>query len=208
MKKIVLSGLMVASLTLAACSSNGDVTVTSKSSEKEIPATTEVSKEKEEPKKESAVGKRSNPVPLNSTATVDTIYFDDDSNQIEGNISITLSNVIRGQEAFDFLIDANQFNDEAPEGKEWLIFDVALKLNSGSEDDAYHTMGHFIAVDSTGAEVAQESYATFANDEGFGFKDLYPGGETVGKVGLLVPAGDDVLVEFNDFDTKVFFSLK
>lgn len=157
---------------------------------------------------ETTIGKRSNPISLGTTATFDTQYYTEDGKSIEANMSMTVSNVLRGQEAMNYLTSANQFNEAAPAGKEWVIFDVVMKMNKGSHDDPYYVMPSFTPVSSNGEEVAQEDYGTLNDGEEFGSKDLYEGGTQTGKVALLVPVGDDTLIEFDDFNSKIFFKLQ
>lgn len=201
-KKVLVTMLSVLTLALVGCSSTPEV-----KTDKAEPAEESTAK-KEKKEEKSQVGKRSNPVKLGETATFDTEYYDDDSKSLAANVTMSISNPIRGEEAYNHLVSANQFNEEAPEGKEWLIFDVKYKVNTGSEDDAMFVSPTFLAIASSGEEVSQESYATFATGEEFGGKDLYEGGETSGKVGILVNAGDETLIEYSDWSAKVFFSLK
>ncbi len=211
MKKLKILGLtLVCGLTLAACGNdNSGVTVSSKSDTAET-SQIESAESSEAEESTSAVGKRSNPVPLGQTGTFDTVYFNDNGDEIDANLSLTISNVVRGQEAYDYLVAANEFNNAAPEGQEWIIFDVELTVNSGSEDDPYFEMGSFIPVSSNGSEITQSDYPTFSDGEAFGLVDLYDGGTATGKYGFLIAEGDDALVEYtgNDLDTSVFFSLK
>ena len=168
---------------------------TEKPTEKEVEAT-------------SALGKRSNPVPLGTAATFPTSYYGEGGEKIEATISVTLSNVVRGDEAYAYLAEANRFNDEAPEGYEWVIFDVELVLDEGSDDEPYNVMGSFTPIASDGSEVEQTGYATFSTGESFGWVEIYKGGKATGKEGKLVPVGDDTLVQFSDWTSKVFFALK
>ncbi|MDB7101834.1 MULTISPECIES: hypothetical protein [Enterococcus] len=156
---------------------------------------------------DSAFGKRSNPVPLDNPITFDTVYYDDEYEEIDTNISLTISNVVRGEEAYNYMISMDEYNEPAPEGKEWVVFDAELTVNKGSQDEPYRAFSSFIPVSSTGEEVNQESYSYLGNEE-FGNKDLYEGGTDKGKVALLVPIGDDTLIEFNDFTNRIFFKLQ
>lgn len=212
MKKITNLGvILLCSVALVACGGGGDsadstneVTVTSNSSSQveEVQVTTT-----ESTKEETPVGKRTNPVPLGHTATFDTIYYAEDGTPIDANISMTVSNPIRGQAAYDYLLQVNEYNEPAPEGKEWLLFDASMKMNKGSQDEPYYATDSFIPVSSNGEEVAQDTYPTLNETDYFGDKEVYEGGQLTGKVALLVPVGDNTLVSFNDFDSKVFFSL-
>ena len=127
----------------------------------------------------SPVGKRSNPVLNGQTASFNLTYYDDAYNKIPANASITLSNPVRGQAAFDALVAQNQFNSPAPEGLEWLIFDVNLTLNEGSPDYAFNSSSiYFKAVGSDGSQVDQKEYGVL--DDNFGMNDLYAGGSDLG----------------------------
>lgn len=156
---------------------------------------------------DSAFGKRSNPVPVDTPITFDTVYFDDEYEDIDANLTLTISNIVRGEDAFNHIVSLNEFNEPAPEGKEWVMFDVELAVNEGSHDYPYRSLTRFVPVSSTGEEVNQDSYSYLGNEE-FGNKDLYEGGSEKGKVALLVPTGDETLVEFNDFTNRIFFKLQ
>lgn len=204
-KYVTLLGL--SSLLLAACGeSSSDVTVESSNNES---VTEEVSSEAESSEEKSAPGKRSNPVSLGESATWDVLYSDADYNPLEGTVTTTISNVVRGEEALAQLMEANEFNEAAPDGFEWVIFDMSLTLDEGSEDDPFNTSTILITpISSDGSEVSQPTYATFEDGSEFGWKDLYKGGSDSGKVGLIVPEGDDTLIEVSDMNTSVFYSLK
>ncbi len=228
MRKVQMVTLMsVCVLSLAACGSNAAVTVEEESSAvatsvaESSPDATEVAEsifqeyvenasEEEVPAAApaSAVGKRSNPVGNGQTASFDLTYYDDSYNGIPGNASITLSNPVRGQAAFDTLMGYNQFNSPAPEGLEWLIFDVNVTLNEGSPDYAFNSGSiYFKVIGSDGSQVDQNAYGVL--DDNFGGNDLYVGGTDWGQEAVLVPIGDTgVLIEANGFSTpSVFFNL-
>lgn len=203
-KYITLLGF--SSLLLASCGESSDVTVESNDSES---VTEEVASEVESSEETSAPGKRSNPVAIGESATWDVLYSDADYNPLEGTVTTKISNVIRGEEALNQLMTANEFNEAAPEGYEWVIFDMSLTLDEGSEDDPFNTSTIMITpIASDGSEVDQSSYATFEDGTEFGWKDLYKGGNDAGKVGLIVPEGDDTLIEVSDMNTSVFYNLK
>lgn len=207
MKKLHYVSLIgLSSLMLAACSEPSDVKVESNAdASTEIEASSTV----ESVKEASAPGKRSNPVAIGESATWDVMYSDAEYNAIDGTVTTTISNVIRGEEAYDNLVSYNEFNEPAPDGYEWVIFDLALTLDEGSEDDPFNTATIMMTpVASDGSEVAQTSYATFEDGTEFGWKDLYKGGNDSGKVGLIIPEGDDTLIELSDMNTSVFYSLK
>ena len=204
MKKYLL--LLGSALVLAACGSPSDVEVSEEASSTAAASSEVASAVSEETV--SAPGKRSNPVAVGQSATWDLVYYDAESNRIDGVVTASISNVVRGEEAYNQLIAANPYNEAAPEGFEWVIFDLKATLDEGSADDPFNTVNLSITpVASDGSEVAQPFYATFETGTDFGFKDLYKGGTDEGKKGLIVPVGDETLVEITDWNTSVFFKL-
>lgn len=209
MKKIKMLGfVLICGLALSACSDSNTQVETSQSTPQSSEVKEAATEQKEEKEPTSEVGKRSNPVKLGETATFDTTYYAD-GETIDANLSITLSNVIRGQEALDYLMTVNQFNAAPPEGQEWVIVDVALVVNKGDADVPYYEMGMFKPISSSGAEISQDEYAALG-EERFGRVDLYEGGNTTGKIVFLTEINDETILEYTgaDFDTSVFFSLK
>ena len=207
-KSLLLFG--ASALLLTACGDDGGSTEISDPAEEidaeEVAQDVEASEAEET--KASEIGKRSNPVPLGKLATFPVLYSDEEYNEIKGVVTVEISNPIRGQEAYDLLIEHNEFNEEAPDGQEWVVFDVSLTLDEGSEDDPFNTSVMTITpIASDGSEVPQSDYATFENGVDFGWKDLYVGGTDSGKYGLLVPEGDETLIEVTDWNKSVFFSI-
>lgn len=166
------------------------------------------SKDDKPSSEKSELGKRTNPLKLGESITLDFTYYEQDfKTEIDGTATISISEVIRGDEAYEILLDNNKYNEPAPDGQEWVLFKTHFTLKDGSEDDPYLLMNNFTVIDSNGSEVSQKEYATLERDVAFGYVELYKGGKSEGYVGLLVPKGDDSLVAWNDFTNKVFFSL-
>lgn len=154
-------------------------------------------------------GSRSNPVALGETITQDIEFLSEESSH-SGNRSITLSNVSRGEEVYNYLMEANQFNERAPEGMEWVMLDVEYTLNEAdTEDEAVYVTPDFSVVASDGSEISQsEAYATLDSGEEFGYVELYSGGQASGKYAFFAPIGDEVLLKFDDWIApSIFFSL-
>ncbi|WP_455716349.1 hypothetical protein [Anaerosporobacter sp.] len=77
------------------------------------------------------IGTRTNPLPFNTTVLFngnDTLF---DKYQAE----LTLLDVVRGPDALAMVLDANEFNSEPAEGKEYLLAKFKIRALS-SEDDA------------------------------------------------------------------------
>ena len=204
---IGLSGLV-----LGACGGDADTDTTTNVEEESSVVVKNESEEVVESEKAdtgSAVGKRSNPAPLDEPQEVAVQYYDDNGEEIDGKVMITVSNVVRGEEAYNQLLEENEFNEDAPEGHEWVIFDVKMTLEEGSMDEPFNTsMINIIPISSDGSEVPQTSYATFTDGTDFGWKDLYEGGTDSGKVGKIVPIDDETTIKLSDMQNNTFFTLK
>jgi|GEM_PF-1430897 len=216
-KNLLLCVLVVSTLTLSACiltpkgRGKEPVTVTEKPEveepEGEEPGTKEPEK-KDKEKKESEVGKRSNPVPLGHVATFPFEYYGEEDD-IQGTVSLTISKPVRGEEAYNYLLSVSKYNDPAPEGFEWLIFEAKLTLDEGSSDEPYYASPRFKVISTSGSEVDQQSmYASVNDAEEFGHVDLYEGGETSGKIALIVPVGEEILIEFDEWPVSMFYSIQ
>lgn len=197
-------------LTLAACG-GGDEADQDEAGNEE-PATEEETapnEEAEEPAEEeepsSEVGKRSNPVKAGESVTIPGTVYSDEGEEANGELTISLSHFVRGQEAMDFLLSENEFNEEPPDGQEWMIFDVSVEASIDNPDIPYYAMPVFNVFDSSGSPVSQDTYATFASDE-FGYQDIYDGGTHTGKAAVIVPEEEDVLIEYSDMEFTAFFS--
>lgn len=159
----------------------------------------------EEPKREEAeVGSRTNPVPFGETLVATGEITGANGESTNSEIMISLSNFVSGEEAMNYLLEQNQFNEQPPEGYEWLVFDVTLSANIENPNIPYYPMPTFNVIDSAGSPVSQDGmYATMDNQ--FGHVDIYDGGEATGKAAVVVPAGEEVLIEYKEFDIQAFF---
>ncbi|MEK2534855.1 hypothetical protein WN873_04625 [Tetragenococcus halophilus] len=211
MSKRILSLLFATSLLLASCGGDKSDLTVEDAETKETEKVEETEKETEEEKTESIEGSRSNPVPIDKKVSQDFEFYnhDDDSSDesYEGNRSITLSNFTRGEEVYNYLMEANQFNEEAPEGMEWAIIDVEYILNEAeSEDVAQYVMPEFSIIDSNGSEVAQNKvYPSLDRGNEYGHVELYSGGTAKGKYAFYVPVDDDILIKYDDWNAKAIF---
>lgn len=155
----------------------------------------------------SSVGKRSNPVPLGQAIEIPVEYSNDDwTETYEGTISLQINGVTKGQAALDTLMAENQFNEAAPEGMEWVIFDVTMKLLDGNQDTPFTILPNFEIVSSSGSEIAQDAYGVLDGNE-FGYTDLFPGAEASGRVVKYAPVGDNFLISYDEnFSASYYFS--
>lgn len=176
----------------------------------EVEAEEEVEQEEkvEEDSPADNIGKRSNPIPLNqSVVYTETYYGDDYETEYEAKYEMTITDVVRGEEAFNILKAENSYNEAAPEGMEWAVITIKGKLHEGDEDTPYSVFPMFSVIDSAGSEVTQDDYGTFDGNE-YGYVDLFPGGETEGRISVYMPVDDTSLLVLDDmFGSGIYFSL-
>ena len=121
----------------------------------------------------SAAGKRSNPVPLGQAVEIPVEYSNEDwTENYEGTISLQINGITKGQAALDTLMAENQFNEAPPEGMEWVIFDVTMKLLDGNQDTAYATSRLSTSFPLLVARLPR--YIRDSDGNSFGYTDLFP----------------------------------
>ena len=123
------------------------------------------------------LGSRTNPVPFQKTATVDDELYDDEGNVYAIKFDLTITEVIRGDEAYQKLLSMNEFNEAAPEGYEWVLAKTKVKfIESETEDLAFHIDGimNFKMVSESGDIYSGDVYGTTEPDFSF---EMYVGSE-------------------------------
>lgn len=207
MTKIKLLAMLgVCGLMLAAC---GEESASTEGNETAEP-TTEESSSVEESAKESEKGKRSNPYSVGEAVEMKVTYYDDESNEYNGVLNVTINSLKLGQEAQDFLMGENEFNDPAPEGFQWAVIDTTAELKEGSEDYQYDLLLTEEVFDSSGSSVDQMQAMAYSNNQ-LSDQSIFPGASATGNIVLLVPTeldgtlmkmqnlggGDEVWFSFN-----------
>lgn len=155
------------------------------------------------------LGKRSNPVPIGEWIEFKDTYYEsiESSDQIEGTFKLRITEVERGDSAFEQLIEENEFNEPAPEGHEWIIAHFETEMLDGDEDSPYTVVPFINVMSSSGNEVSQDEYGTLDGDE-FGYVDLFPGGSHSGRVTNYVPEGDESLLVYEyGLESGIYFSI-
>ena len=129
-------------------------------------------------------GARSNPLPIGVTGLFDGT--DEIVNTFK--VELTLTEVLRGGEALQMAKAANEFNDDPPEGKEYLFAKFKVK-GLASTDDAVIDINNakFDLVSSSGTV-----YDDFVSVAGLtpSLGDLYAGGEKEGYAYFYVDVDD------------------
>lgn len=147
---------------------------------------------------ETDAGSRTEPLDVGDTGTISILTYadDEDVSEINGVAEITVDNVVRGQEAEEILTNEYSEPDEAPEGLEWVVFDVNIALTELSDDnEAISFSEDFEIITEDGSPVEKE-YTTF--DEEFGVQDVYSGGTAEGKIALHAPKDEPFIIHYDD----------
>jgi hypothetical protein len=205
--KLFILGLLAIAL-LAACGQDTkDVEVKEEDPKQEEAAEPEKTEKKEETN--SKIGSRSNPVPFQSTATVDDEIYDDEGNSYAIKFDLTVTEVIRGEEAYQNLLTMNEFNEAAPEGYEWILAKTKVKfVESETEDLSFHIDGimNFEMVSENGDIYSGDIYGTTEPDFSF---EMYVGSEQEGYISGLVKIGEKAQLRYEEMlGGQVFFNLQ
>lgn len=213
MKKLLVGLSLSATLLLVACGTgtqeNTNETVSAEQPQENLSQSEWMEQQSEstepsEQQQEAEVGSRTNPVPVGEALVATTEVISDNGEAAPAEFTISLSNFIRGEEAMNYLLEQNQFNEEPPEGYEWMLFDVSLNASIENPNIPHYPMPTFSVIDASGSPVSQNGmYATM--DSQFGYVDVYDGGEATGKAAVVVPTDGEVLVEYSDFGIQAFF---
>ncbi|MGK0718218.1 DUF4352 domain-containing protein [Aerococcus urinaeequi] len=186
MKKLVLLGMSAFVLGACGSASSGESTEAQESSTEQVESS---SQQSEKSSTASEQGKRSNPYTLADTFEMDVQYTDPDSDDytpIDGRIKVTFNNVTTGQEAQDFLMSENEFNEEAPEGYQWAVFETSVELLEGSEDVPFNLFLTEQIYDAEGASLDNMMASAYSNNQ-LSDQSIFPGATAQGNIVLLVP---------------------
>ncbi|EEL30961.1 hypothetical protein bcere0019_59460 [Bacillus cereus Rock3-28] len=164
-----------------------------------------------EGKTESAKGNRSNPIAFNETASIDDVILNTDGGEFKkfkAKVEVSILEVIRGEQAFGILKKENEFNEPAPEGKEWVLVKVKGKVVDAETQDFEYLLSdmNFKLVSKEGQVYNHELSAVTPNQL---HQKLYKGAEGEGYISQVVNAGDDFTIQFEtQKQNKVFFKSK
>jgi hypothetical protein len=196
---------------LGACQSTKEVTVKRsdnvKTEEADKESTTTDIEEKAEA--ESKLGSRSNPVLFQQAATVEDQLYNNEGEEFAIKFELTVTEVIRGDEAFNQLKTMNQFNEAAPDGYEWVLAKTKVKFTeSETQDLSFRIDGmmNFTLVSESGDIYSGDIVPSTEPDFSF---ELYVGSEQEGYIGGLVKIGEKAQLRYQDMlDGHIFFNLQ
>ena len=153
------------------------------------------------------LGTQSNPFPYGDTITVDERIEYDNGDHHQVKVDLTLLDYIRGEEAYEMLLEKNQFNDEPDEGFEYVLVNVnAFVSDSETEDDPIWLSARsfkFISLDGS----IYEFDLLIVPDEFRG--NVYNGGSTEGYIVGMVEIGEDFHLSYDSTSgSSVFFDIE
>jgi hypothetical protein len=112
-----------------------------------------------------------NPAPFGQTATAE-------------DWQIIVTDVLWGEQAWEVVLDANQFNDPPPEGMMYVLVNVRVRYIGLADGEHNVSDSAFTLLTSTGEEMTSPSVVS---PEPELFFDLYAGGEVTGWIVLQAP---------------------
>ena len=128
---------------------------------------------------------RNNPAPIN---TVQTYTYEDNILLNGYTITMRVVETIRGENAWKKIKEANMFNEEAPEGYEYVLAKVAVTAQNVSNDGAYELSSYNFAAFSSNNE--EMPYCLVVEPEPYFSGKIYAGGNAEGWISFLVRKDD------------------
>ena len=148
---------------------------------------------------------RSHPVPAGKASRVTS-----QSGYNEGKMfEISVHGIIRGQRAFQRLLDVNQYNDAPDAGHEWILFRVRVRYLPNQEGTADDFNEEIVVVSSGGSLYDEEGAVEPEPD--LADLVLWPGAEQYGWVAWQVATDDQsplMLFGSRNYEGGQWFSLK
>lgn len=160
----------------------------------------------EEPS-ESDKGSRTNPYDLGETAEFIVTDYDEQNN-LEGTATVTIDNVIRGEEAL------NQINENAAgtheqvddQGLEYILFEYEYELVDFVDDDTDYTFSTNFSMYNDNGEHVQSTVASGVGDRSG--NTVFQGGSTGDEHAQSAPSEGEFLIKIPDTQEDVFFEVK
>lgn len=149
-----------------------------------------------------SAGTRSDPVTFGETINLQGTFadYDADWEEFDADLDITIIESIRGEEAWNIISNENQFNDPAPEGKEYIINRVRVLLKNATSDDLKTTFSDsdFDYISSSGSSYSTE-YAVIPDELNV---ELFNDGQSEGNIMGVVDIDDTPLIRY---ESSFFF---
>lgn len=145
------------------------------------------------------IGSRSNPVPLGQPMS---LVFQDIA-----NFQIVVVEIIRGQDAWNMIYEANMFNEQPIEGMEYVLAKIGITYQTSTEQDYTLSIDSLYFNSVSNNQVLDSPYVVEPEPELN--VELFPGGYGEGYLAFLTYADDPApLIAFEDwisFDSTPFY---
>ena len=126
---------------------------------------------------------RTNPAPRDFTQTITVDHYNE-----KYTVSITLNEVLRGDAAWEKIVEANKYNTPAPEGQEYILANFTVYADDVADDKSVSlSKFDFTPFSSTNAEYSY--FSVVMPSPAFG-GSIYTGGAHTGYVAFLVDKAD------------------
>lgn len=123
------------------------------------------------------------------------------------NFQITILEVVRGQDAWNMIYEANMFNEQPAEGTEYILAKVGITYQTSTQQDYTLSIDSFY-FDSVSNNQILDSPLIVEPEPELNVK-LFPGGYGEGYITILTYVGDPApLIVFEDwisFDSTPFY---
>ncbi len=147
---------------------------------------------------------RTNPAGLNEPFTVykDCIFVG------KATFELELLELVAGEEAWNMVREANQFNEEPGEGKEYILAKFRIKIIETEEDEPYDiNHAQFDAVSAEG--VTYDDFISISGLEPSLRNDLYEGAEHTGYTYFLIDENDTPVAAYDrGRESEIWFDLR
>lgn len=167
---------------------------------------------------EEKTGTRTNPLSSSDTAElmVSSYNLEEDDGfendgTTNGKASLRINEVIRGEEAMNYLYENDEFSEEPEDSSiEWAVINVTFKLEDFEDDNKslYISDNDFqvFKIDGSPMDYSSRPYI----DDGFGNHEIFSGGTSEGDFAIAVPKNESFLLNYSDYHSgqEVWFEIK
>jgi len=159
---------------------------------------------KDESDKNDDYGTRANPAPIGKTAYYDGYIKNHLTQSVRScSLQLTVTEVVRGQEANEMVKNASSRNDLPSEGEEYVLVKVAIKVVKLGNNQKYSvSIYDFDFTTKEGAVLDRASVSGLKPE----LSDIYEGGLTEGYLCCIVPIGTPMLLSWEEGER--WFSLE
>jgi len=164
-----------------------------------------IAEEPEDEEDTNAPGNRSNPIKIGEAGLINVSSYSGDKS-VNYQLSIKVNSVIRGDEAWNIIEKENMFNDPPPEGQEYMLINASVAiLDADSKEEPFYISDYdFKFVSSKGNTYKSASVVVPEPLDA----ELYKGGTSDGNIAALVDKGDEVAMQYEFSNRRMWFSLK